>query len=434
MSFVLRFVQPVTAMLCLLSAYSASADDVVEFLSGSKVFGKIKAIRKEAKEFDFEAKIGTQTYTRTYPYSKVHAVTINGKRFVLTEKTAASTGTSRGSSSGSGTSNRSKNEIERLIQDVGGSPPEWYDATPLDYPGSLDLSWPIKPPDNGWNNQKNMGQYIWDIINPNPGRWRSGVKLIHHVMTLHKDDSELLVRDMQSLAGMYFKLFQDYPRAAFWIQKAGVEKGTTQSVMLAECYWRMGSKSMALEVLNSRTLPATAIKLLGDMGETSRALQLVEAYARAGRPHEAYLLGGDACRLAGQFPQAISFYQKVLDAEGARNKDYEQRFKARARESMEAVRLFDQADVRKVADGSYRSSSTGYNGALEVEVKVAGAKIQSVTVTRHSEKQFYAALTDTPNQIISRQSVKGVDATSGATITAQAIVNATAKALAQGAR
>jgi len=36
---------------------------------------------------------------------------------------------------------------------------------------------------------------------------------------------------------------------------------------------------------------------------------------------------------------------------------------------------------------------------------------------------------DTPKKIIDKQAVKGIDATSGATITSEAIINATAKAL-----
>jgi uncharacterized protein with FMN-binding domain len=51
----------------------------------------------------------------------------------------------------------------------------------------------------------------------------------------------------------------------------------------------------------------------------------------------------------------------------------------------------------------------------------------------YKEKQFYAALTDTPRQIITTQSILEIDGTSGATITSQAIINATAKALAGGA-
>jgi uncharacterized protein with FMN-binding domain len=58
--------------------------------------------------------------------------------------------------------------------------------------------------------------------------------------------------------------------------------------------------------------------------------------------------------------------------------------------------------------------------------------MESVRVTSHREKQFYSSLTDTPQKILKKQSVKGVDATSGATITSEAIINATAKAIAGG--
>jgi uncharacterized protein with FMN-binding domain len=41
-------------------------------------------------------------------------------------------------------------------------------------------------------------------------------------------------------------------------------------------------------------------------------------------------------------------------------------------------------------------------------------------------------MTDTPQKILAKQGVRGVDATSAATITSEAIINATAKALAGG--
>jgi uncharacterized protein with FMN-binding domain len=84
-----------------------------------------------------------------------------------------------------------------------------------------------------------------------------------------------------------------------------------------------------------------------------------------------------------------------------------------------------------VADGSYKASSQGYEGPIEVTVAVAGGRIEDVRVTNHKEKQFYSALTDTPQKIIAKQSVKGIDTTSNATITSEAIVNATAKAIGQ---
>ena len=83
-----------------------------------------------------------------------------------------------------------RTELDALIDREGKTPPPWFKETSLNYPESLDLSWPKGPPPGGWNNQKNVGQFVWDIINPNPGRWREGVRLMHHLLALHKDDPE----------------------------------------------------------------------------------------------------------------------------------------------------------------------------------------------------------------------------------------------------
>ena len=140
-------------------------------------------------------------------------------------------------------------------------------------------------------------------------------------------------------------------------------------------------------------------------------------------------MAGDACRLAGRFPQAVQYYERTIALpDDERNK----RSKDRARASLEAIRLFDTLDVSKVADGTYGGSSLGYEAPVAVEVTVRAGRIDGVKVTEHKEKQFYAALTDTPRQIIAKQSVKGVDATSRATITSEAIINASAKALRDG--
>jgi uncharacterized protein with FMN-binding domain len=87
--------------------------------------------------------------------------------------------------------------------------------------------------------------------------------------------------------------------------------------------------------------------------------------------------------------------------------------------------------VNQIPDGSYTSTSLGYEGDLKVEVVVKDKRIESVRVVEHKEKQFYSALTDVPKQIIAKQGVKGVDATSRATITAEAIIHAAAKVLAK---
>ena len=109
-------------------------------------------------------------------------------------------------------------------------------------------------------------------------------------------------------------------------------------------------------------------------------------------------------------------------------------YKNRARANLDAVRLFELFDPKKAPDGVYTANSTGYAGEIVVEVTVQGGRIEAVEVKRHSEKQFYASMIDTPAKIIQRQSVKGIDATSGATLTSEAIINATAKALVAAAK
>jgi len=86
--------------------------------------------------------------------------------------------------------------------------------------------------------------------------------------------------------------------------------------------------------------------------------------------------------------------------------------------------------VSRIPDGTYQAGSTAYAGELYVAVTVKDKRIESVRITEHKERQFYSAFTDTPSQIIAKQSVKGVDAVTGATMTSEAIINATAKALA----
>lgn len=334
------------------------------------------------------------------------------------------------------TDEKSKQEVDALIEKLGRTPPDWYAKTPLDYPKTLDLSWPERP-QPPWNAQKNVGQYVWDIINPNPARWPEGIKLMHHLLTVHKDDKATQERAMLSLARMYHDLLEDYARAAFWYRKVGAEdvnEYPSSAINLAECYWRLGSKSMAMELLNKIDPPRFyMIKLLGDMGETDRALEIAQTYFKDAQPQEAILAAADACRLAGRQQEAIDFYQKLIDVTPPSMPGRPKKCRDRAVASLDAIRLFELSDVRKVPDGAYRASSLGYEAQIEIEVAVKNKRIESVKVTQHKEKQFYSALSDTPRKIIEKQSVRGVDATSSATITSEAIINATAKALSAAA-
>jgi len=331
---------------------------------------------------------------------------------------------------------RSKAEVEKLINTVGKTPPEWFDSVKLNYPGSLDLNWPQPPPSRQWNNQRNVGQYIWDIINPNPSRWKSGVRFMHFMLKKHAGDEQLRNRVMQSMGRMYFDFFRDYPRAAFWWRASGVDKDESpEAVHLAECYWRMGNQDMAKELLGKLPNFYSAIKLWADMGETDKALRVANAFAQSGYVDMAYLSAGDACRTVGKLDDATAYYKSVLNVPATgRMARRIQRNQRRAWANIEGIKLYDSLDLSTVPDGKYQGYAPGYAGNVYVEVAVAKGRITSVKVTSHKEKQFYSAITDTTSQIVKQQGLSGIDATTGATITSEAIINATARALSKAGK
>ena len=405
----------------------ACAIDTVELTTGAKATGTIKSYSGDV--VIVEVKIGTRTIQRRYSKENVTAIFVDGKRIDMrtgqTTKPAAD-----------GRIERSREEVIAEIDRQGKAQPDWYETTPLNYPKTLDLSWP-QPPPKGCNSNLNIGQFIWDRINPNANKWQEGVRFMHHILSTTKDN-DVRQRAMRTLGAMYHNLLQDYARSAFWFRLSGLENqlndAPQQGIVLADCYWQLGSKRMALEVLaKMKRKPYSAIKLLGDLGETDAAVKLGEAFAKSGQASTSFLYAGDACRVAGRLDDAEKYYRRAIagipNAEA--DKPHRKRDKARAEASIAAIRFYT-LDPKNVRDGKYSASSIGYEAPVHVEVAVVDGRIESVNVTQHREKQYYSSLTDTPRKILARQGVSGIDATSNATITSEAIINATAKALADG--
>lgn len=320
---------------------------------------------------------------------------------------------------------KSKAEVQALIQRIGSTPPEWFQSTPLRYPKTLELSWKDNP--GPWDPNRNVGQFIWTTINENESRWKEGVRFLHHLLVLNQKDPGQVKQTMRALGVMYHNLHQDWARAAFWWEKAG----ETDNIDLAHCYFKLGSKAMAAEILSrypeDDTRHCAVARLWSEMGDTDKGLAIA-LQAAEDRPDVGFLAAGDICRATGRFTDALAYYRKALVATSG-GRDLKQT-KERAQASIDAIRLADTLDTKRIPDGAYRERSLGYNGPVEVEVKMAGGRVAAVKVVHHTEKQYYSSITDTCQQIISKQGAKGVDATSGATITSEAILNATLKALA----
>jgi uncharacterized protein with FMN-binding domain len=416
-----------------LGTFSVALSAEIEFLNGIKVEGTV--LSKDATNLKVLTEVGGKKVTLTYPLKTVHSVTINGNRRVINEKEDNPKGSTRVPTNERSSASRTPEEIQSLITDAGRKQPEWFATTPLNYPETLDISWPDSAP-GSWNNQKNVGQWVWDIVNPNPSRWRDGVRLMHHLLVVHKDNVDNRNRIMAELGRMYFELLEDYPRAAFWYQQSGIGKGgeaerSKNGAHLAECYWRLGSKPMAVGLLKRLPVTYESIKLWGDLGETKKSVELAtKAIPTARWPSSCYLLIGDAYRVVGEYEKAIVAYEKAVAEAEKPDHAKEEKLKARALANLQALKAAEELDLTKIGDGTYSGSSLGYEGQVAVEVRVAAGKIEAVRVTGHKEKQFYSSLEDTPRKIVARQGIQGVDGTSGATITSEAIINATAKALA----
>jgi uncharacterized protein with FMN-binding domain len=384
---------------------------------------------------------------------------------------------------------KTKAEIDTLIEKTGNTAPDWWDSVELRIPETLDMNWPVRAgfqqglggfggrggrggfggrggmgnrggrgsfgmqnvPAVSRNNPGNIDQYLIQVIYPNDLRHKEGVKLVNHLMIMHKDDTHKLTRSLDTLGNLFYDLFGDYARAAFWWQKSAKMGGTIDTLKLARCYFELGSKSAAYELLATvssgyRGTNKDAIKFWANIGEVDKALEMIESnnqsntggrnsnFGRGSSQGVDYLFAAEICRTAGRYDQAIVYYEKAIAASLNNFSGFRGRggsTSERAAANMEAVKLLNKLDVKKVPDGTYSSNAIGYGGTLYVNVSVARGRIMSVEVTQHWETySYYSRAIPTARKIVSKQGFKGVDAVSGATITSDAIINAAAKALA----
>lgn len=322
---------------------------------------------------------------------------------------------------------KSAAEIRKIVEAAGATPPAWWDRVRLDVPAGLDLTW--KQSNEGWKPNKYLGAYIVSVLNPNPNRWQGGIKLLHHVATVNKDDPQKLKQSLQALGQAYHNYEADFARAAYYW-----EKGNADPLQLAECYWRLGGKDVARELLErigaDNTRNGAVIKMWANIGELDIALRLAKAKSKTQLADVAYLAAGDVLRQAGRFTEAVAMYEQVLATKnGGRGL---QQNKRRAGDSLAAIKIFEALDLTKIPDGSYKGSSPGYRGPVEVMVSIKGGKIIDVRVVSHREDWAFTAITEIPQRIMRKQGVKDVDTVSGATFSSEAIINGAARAIGEG--
>lgn len=330
----------------------------------------------------------------------------------------------------------SRAEIDAVIDRAGSTQPDWWDSVRLNYPPTLDLAGTQQI--KGWQPERALGAYFWSIVNTNRDKWREGIRLLHEAIAVRQNDRPRQAEAMGQLAECYRHYLNDWARAAYWYRKALAadwRPSVNAVVGLAESYWRLGSEPMAVEALSRYQMDRVgypdSIKLWAQMGQTDRAIRLAEDLAASGQPDLGYLCAGNACRLAGRNKEALAYYRKALSA--ATGSRRVQQNHQRAQESIVAVQLSGALDIARVPDGTCSAGSPGFRGPVDVEVAVAGGRIASIRILRHKEDMYFyhLAVPEMPNRLAGRQDVKGVDAVTGATVTAEAVLNAATKALAE---
>jgi len=433
----------------------AAAEDMVEKTNGQKIRGEVTA-RTDAK-VTIRMTMGGSSVEMGFRMKDVHAITVGGERKVYNEKKkakprrrpvaraprptrpkpapASRPRASKTPKPAPAVTTRTQAEVQALIQSSGTAKPSWWSSVGLNYPKTLDLSFP-KPQQKGWFPQKNVGHYMHSVINENPSRWQQGTKFMHYVLSVNKGNSAVERKCQWQLGGSYHNLLRDWARGAYWWQKVNDGKPYV-TTRLAECYWKLGNKAMAAQMLGKIRQAGgngTAIKLWSDMGDLNRAMSLAAASIPSRWPSGIHVAAGDACRKHGQYQQAIAQYQKTLALPDLpKNKNGgRKRNKARATAAIQNIKVFETLDLSKVRSGTYAGKGVGFGGDIFLSVTVRSGKIADISITKQTEKQFFTSLRDTPKRIIDKQGLKGVDATTGASVTSEAILNATAEALAKG--
>ena len=366
---------------------------------------------------------------------------------------------------------RTKAEIDALIEKAGSTPPDWWESTELRYPDTLDMNWPVLSQGRGegrdgrrqrggrgermgrggrgergggeGNSNVNVDQYIYNVIYPNPSRFKEGIKLVNHLMIMHKDDQRKLQRSLNTLGLMFYELMEDYARAAFWWSKYAEKGGSPDPVKMARCYWELGSREMAIETLSRmsnsyRVNEDDVIRLWAKMGQVDKAIEMIKTDTGPNTQAHSYLLTAEVYRQAGRYDEAIAYYQKVLTLPDSSTRprdhhDIDGKIKANA--NLEATRMLSTLGLKRIPDGTYTGSSIAYGGTLYIKVTIDKGRIESVEITQHRETPSYFIIAEqTARQIVSKQGFEGVDVITGATMTSDAIINAAVKALAEAVK
>lgn len=140
---------------------------------------------------------------------------------------------------------------------------------------------------------------------------------------------------------------------------------------------------------------------------------------------------GDLYAAWGKVDQAKASYQEAARLFPLGKPPYGRHLLPRkAKKVQSKLDLLSKASLEgtSLRDGRYNETALGYSGDIQLAVEVKGGRIANVNVTKHQEKIDQNACKVIPQRIVDKHSLQ-VDGISGATVTKDAIVDGTLRAL-----
>lgn len=140
---------------------------------------------------------------------------------------------------------------------------------------------------------------------------------------------------------------------------------------------------------------------------------------------DTYIAWGKQREGIAAYNRAIQFYSRAKPPYGAHL------MPRRAKGVQTKLDMLSMASLKtaRLKNGSYRATSLGYSGDINLTVRVSQGRIADIRV-QHQEKIDQNAAATVPKAIVAEQSLQ-VDAISGATVTQDAITAGTLRALKQ---
>ena len=283
-------------------------------------------------------------------------------------------------------------KLDRAIAELE-TPPDWFDGVTVRY----DMGEP-------WQKAR---QHVRKLLAAYENREAMKISVLYHQQGRGSQDGHE--------HPMYLFLGGEHVWAAKVYKERLAKRDKTyawECGALASLYMRFGDHAQAIEVLE------IGLQHLPD--PPGRVFTQAGLHDKLGDVHADK---GDTQQAAAHYRKAMALF-RVAKPKYGRHLLPQRISKVQAKLDLLGRKALDLGGAR---DGVYRGQSLGYGTPLHATVRIQGGRIADVRL-QHKEKIEQHATTTVPKQIVERQSL-AVDAVTGATVTVQAIVEATYRAL-----